>query len=185
MTTVNNVTVTEPNDQEIISWWTWAAKFVRDNSPFELGWAKGEDRNDQGQLFNIFCLSCTAGRVGPDPEVRPLDAALASGKDVLVPVIVACGDTLGDAKTQLGNPNVQFFVNGNPQESFYKETLVPSVNFPPNNTFEEQPGVRPVYSVGYWAKVSPTGLLNLQFGGTGGTVTLTDNSEFKTLVSYE
>ncbi len=182
---MNNVTVTEPNDGEVISWWSWASKFVRENSPFEIGWTGLADRNNQGQIFNIFCLSCTAGKVGPDDEIRPLDAARESGKDILVPVIVACADTLSNARTHLGNPEVQFYVNGNPQESFYKETFVSSINFTPNNTFEEEPGERAIYSVGHWAKVSPTGLLNLQFGGTGGTVTLTDNSEFQTLVSYE
>lgn len=185
MTATSNTLTTEPNDQEIVSWWTWASKFTKGiDSPFDLGW-KGADRNDAGQIYNVFCLSCTAGAVGPDNETRPLDTARKSGKDILVPVIVACADTLDDAKAILGEPSVQFLVNGQEQDSFYKETFIKSIDFVPNNSFDEVPGNKSIYSVGYWAKVSSVGLESLQFGGTGGMVSLVQNSEFQTLVTYQ
>lgn len=185
MSGMNDVIVTQPNDDEVIAWWKWAAQFPKNTSPFELGWGNQIDRNAQNQPSFVFCVSCTAGNLGTDNEIRPLDAARASGNDILVPVNVAFADNLNDAKTILGNPQLHFLVNGNPQDPFYKETFVDSVNFVFDNSFDETPGTKAIYSAGFWAKVSPGGLLTIEFGGTGGQVNLIDTNTFQTLVTYE
>ena len=186
MTTINGVTVTEPTDNEITAWWKWAASFSKNNSPFEKGWANASDRNNrsQPQTVFVFCISCTAGQGGEDKDTRPLTAAKSSGRNILVPVIVAYGESESVAKKQLGKPKVHFLLNGNPREAFYKETNVGAVSFAVDNSFEEDPGSKTIYSAGYWAKVSPSNLEDIQFGGMGGQINPKDQREFQTFVTY-
>ena len=195
-----DITVTSPSDDEIIAWWNWASKFPKNSSPFQPGWGNnGIDRNNQNQpqdLF-VFCLSCTAGVGGVDPEPRPLDAAKRSGREILVPVYVAGSEIdAATAKGLLGETHtVEFSINGKPQDSFYMETPVGSIEYVQDNSFEEEPGVfNPYFSAGYWAKVSSSGLENMQFGGHGGKQveyiisngqkTAIDKGAFRTSVKY-
>ena len=184
MATIRRITIAEPTDREIIAWWNWAVNFPKNASPFEKGWANAGDRNNQNQPPTVFCLSCTAGNGGTDNATRPLTAAKRSRKKILVPVIVAYGESENVAKQQLGKPKVHFMVNGNPREAFYKETEVGSVNFAINNSFEDDPGSKTIYSAGYWAKVSPSNLRDIQFGGSGGQRNPRDQREFQTFVTY-
>jgi hypothetical protein len=187
MTTINGVTVAKPTDKEITAWWRWAVSFSRNNSPFEKGWGNADDRNDQRQppTVSVFCISCTAGQGGEDNESRPLAAAKRSRRDILVPVIVAYGESESVAKKQLGKPKVHFMINGNPREAYYKETKVGSVNFAVDNSFEDDPGTKTIYSAGYWAKISPSKHLDsIHFGGMGGQINPKDQREFQTFVTY-
>lgn len=182
LTTENRVTITEPTDPQIIAWWKWAISFSKGVSPFEIGWANESDRNDKSQTQGVFYISGTAGQ--EDNVTRSLDAAIESGKSILVPVIVAYGESESEAKKLLGEPKVQFLVNGVSQKAFYKETNVGSVNFVDNNSFDESPGGKTIYSAGYWANVSPTNLEEIQFGGVGGQINSNNQSEFQTFVTY-
>jgi len=195
-----DITVTSPSDDEIIAWWNWASKFPKNSSPFQPGWGNnGIDRNNQNQPqdLSVFCVSCTAGVGGVDPEPRPLDAAKSSGREILVPVYVAGSEIdVETAKGLLGDPHtVEFLINGNLQDSFYMETPVGPIEYVPDNSFQEPPGViNPYFSAGYWAKLSSSGLENLQFGGRGGRQvesilsngqrTTIDKGPFHTSVKY-
>jgi hypothetical protein len=182
LTTESRVTITEPTDPQISAWWKWATSFSKNASPFELGWANESDRNEERQPQAVFCISGTAGQ--EDKVTRPLDAAIKSGKNILVPVIVAYGESESEAKKLLGKPKVKFLVNGVSQKAFYKETNVGSANFADNNSFDEDPGRKTIYSAGYWANISPTNLEEIQFGGNGGQINSKNQSEFQTLVTY-
>lgn len=194
MGTLNGVTVTEPNDAEIISWWRWASRFVIGASPFDRGWGNGGiDRNNQRQPVFVHCLSCTAGAGGRDGVNRPLRSAIDSAKDILVPVLVAFGDNIDVARSLLGRdpnnrvanarPSVEFFVDDVPREFFFKETHVGLVDFIQNNSFDEPAGTRNVESAGFWAKVSPN-CSNFEFGGSGGQINPNNNGLFDTHVMY-
>ena len=187
MATISGVTVTKPTDAQITAWWKWATSFSKNTSPFEKGWENASDRNDRSQprTGSVFCISCTGGQGGEDNAIRPLDAAKKSGKDILVPVFVAYGESESEAKKLLGKSSyVHFLVNGNPREAFYKETDVGSVNFAVDNSFDEDSGSKSIYSAGYWAKVSLRNLKNIQFGGMGGQINPNDQREYQTLVTY-
>jgi len=205
-----DITVTSPSDDEIIAWWNWASRFPKISSPFQPGWGNnGIDRNNQNQPQDllVFCLSCTAGVGGVDTESRPLDAAKRSNREILVPVYVAGSEIdAATAKGLLGETHtVEFFINGNPapsffrdgkvDPSFYKETPVGSIEYVLDNSFDEEAKVfNPYFSAGYWAKVSSSGLENMQFGGRGGKQveyiisngqkTTIDKGAFHTSVTY-
>jgi hypothetical protein len=194
MATLNGVTVTEPSDGEIIAWWRWAATFVRGASPFDIGWGNsGDDRNNLRQPVFVHCISCTAGAGGRDGTDRPLRAAINSGKDILVPVLVAFGENIDITRRLLGRdpnnrdansrPAVEFFVDDVPREYFYKETRVGGIDFIQNNSFDEPAGRRNIESAGFWAKVSPN-ITNIEFGGSGGQTSPTNNNVFDTQVTY-
>jgi hypothetical protein len=192
--TLNGVTITEPNDAEIISWWRWACRFVVDASPFDRGWGEGGiDRNDERQPVFVHCLSCTAGGGGRDDIERPLRSAIQSAKEILVPVLVAFGENIDVARRLLGRdpnnrdanarPSVEFFVDDIPREYFYKETHVGLIDFIQRNSFDEPRGRRNVESAGFWAKVSPN-VSNIEFGGSGGQISPNNDEVFDTRVRY-
>jgi hypothetical protein len=183
------VNITRPSDDEIRAWWNWATKFKRGNSPFDIGWGSGGvDRTNFNQPtnVNVYCVSCTAGNGGRDNTPRPLQAARDSGKNILIPVFVAEGGNINEARRQLGpqtNPAVEFFVDGTREQSFYTETDVGNVNFVNGNSFDEQPGNMNVVSAGFWAKVSPD-VTTIEFGGNGGQISPSNNARFDTRVVY-
>ena len=185
------VNITEPTDNDIIAWWNWAARFSIPSSPFERGWGgAGVDRNNSNQTAVVFCLSCTAGNGGRDNVPRPLQTAKESGKDILVPVFVSFGGTLAVARSLLGrvrggqsSPAIEFFVDGDPVNYFYKETNVGNVTFVNANSFQEPPGNTNVVSAGFWANVS-SDVTSIEFGGNGGQRNPANPARFDTGVSY-
>jgi hypothetical protein len=192
MAMISGVAIAEPDDNEIIAWWNWAAGFSRANSPFETRWGSGNtDRNDVNQPNIIYCVSCTAGNGGRDPVDRPLHNAQDSGKEILVPVFVAYGNNLNVARRLLGRvlgspqtaPAVEFFVNGIPAGYFYRETEVGNVDFANDNSFNEPRGQTSVFSAGFWAKVSGD-VTSLDFGGSGGQRDPGNTNRFETGVHY-
>jgi hypothetical protein len=186
------VTITQPTNQDIKDWWNWATQFRRGNSPFDINWGgSGVDRTDSHQPIRVYCLSCTAGNGGRDTIPRPLRTATGSQNNILIPVFVAEGGNINEAKTQLGRnpaqptpgPTTEFIVDGISRQSFYNETNVGTVNFVAGNSFDEPPGDRNVVSAGFWAKVSPD-VTTIEFGGNGGRISPTNNAQFDTRVIY-
>jgi hypothetical protein len=196
--------VQPPEPDEIREWWEWALIVGTGppNSPFSTAaWPPGVDRNDRNQVFSVYCISCTAGAGGPGGgPPRPLANAVTSRKPILVPVLVAIGDSLATAREELGTsaarttptPAVQFFVEYGgvlqPDNFFYRETPLGEVNFPAGSDFldpGQPPGRRRAFSVGYWAKVpNEVSVTRIEFGGSGGRAA-PGGGPFNTQVRYE
>jgi hypothetical protein len=201
-----------PTIAEINHWWDWAAGFKKNDSPFDTGWGgENKDRTEARQSGSVYCISCTAGKGGVDDVPRPLRTARRRRKDIIVPVFVACGDPLDEARRVLGRdfqtfsqtfnqssqslsqtndptPRVHFFVNDKPEDFFYIENEI-HVNFTSGNSFEEDggggyEGDEHLWSVGYWAKV-PFSVNRIVFGGTGGQLLNSPNVPFSTSVTYQ
>jgi hypothetical protein len=164
------VVVDRPDDSEVIAWWQWASSFVSPMSPFDIPGG----RFDANQIYNVFCMSCTAGNGGNENRTLPR----ITKDSILVPVFVAGSPTsFDDALNELGlddffdSANVKFKVNQSTKNVFFKAVDVGGLTFQPGNPFgPELDGTHThFYSVGFWAKVSPAnGVTRIKFGGSRG-----------------
>jgi hypothetical protein len=182
-----SLSIMSPSTDEIIVWWQWAALFRKKSSPFDIGWGNtNAGIISSNQPVRIFCLSCTAGLGGPDPVVRPLRAAISSGKPILVPIFVGVGLSLQEAQNQVGNPVFQFKVNGQDQSPYYIENDIGNLEFVTDNSFDEPPSIRSSrVSAGYWAVLTGN-IKSIEFGGTGGQIGYGSGAtnQFTTSVKY-
>jgi hypothetical protein len=186
----------EPTPAEIKAWWNWATKFRKKiDSPFDIDWGSSPgDRTNRHQNDQVYHLAGTAGDGGSaDTTARTLQGAKNSGKKILVPVFVACGEPLSEARTLVGtnsnNAKLEFLVDDKEGAYFYNEMDLGELNWQPGNSFEETGEIKYIsprheWSAGFWSKLNPNEIKrDLVFGGNGGKKINSDNT-FVTRVKY-
>jgi hypothetical protein len=189
--------VRQPTDAEVEAWWNFALKFQKGpNSAFKIGIGSDfPEITDSYQPQNLYCLTCTAGNGGKDPQRRTLDKSTAANRDIFVPVFVSIGENENIADACLGNPEIIFEIEENSGQvdrptAFRFDKPDITVSVPQNNEFDipQEGKTQQVVTRNYCAVIPNDKIANIKsitFGGSGGRTSAQNQANFVTEVTYE